>query len=274
MKKQRLIIFLALLCLMSASYAKTSSTAHLSYRIILDGKGIGEMRLSHIFHDNGKLEDIALVSTANISGWWGDWSMQTQSRFQFDNATPVNFVHRINENDQSHYIHGERQGSELWASVTEVKTQKQLSDEEFVGTALSITSQFVPAIGTAMSVGALLSDEDPTKGQKIAMKDFDLTEEQISAYISQQGYNFVDHAVKILNTETLKIEQYVMNTKGKMVLSLADRAFDCHVIHITGKGRDTTYWIAEENDHAFLIKETGKDSGDAYEVRLKNIIWE
>jgi hypothetical protein len=245
---------------------------HFDYDILSEGQVIGDLKISRTFSADNHEENIAMVSKIHISGWWGEASIRTQSLMLFRSLKPVNFDHKVTQDGKSFYIRGEQQDQDIWASAIEVKTQKQMSDEEFTGTALSILSEFVPPVGVALSIGSALDEGDKReKGHKIPLSAFDLTPETLPRFAQENGYHFSNDKFSVLESNELTIEPYILNTEGEEVLFLNENKLVCHKIAIQKPKGHSIYWIAEQDGIAFLVKEKGEDDDGPYKIMLKNV---
>jgi hypothetical protein len=92
---------------------------------------------------------------------------------------------------------------------------------------------------------------------------------ELPLFLQRHNYRLPANELRLLDTETLQVKPYSVEQRGEEELSLDGRTFHCRVFSITASKKESSYWIAEDELGAFLVKERGKDEGVAYEILLK-----
>ncbi|MCG8382219.1 MAG: hypothetical protein MJA28_08390 [Gammaproteobacteria bacterium] len=246
----------------------------LNYEVFSDKQKIGDIHKEHAFVMNSedRYEQVTISTQVRASGWWGSWSLDTESRYVFSGLDVLRFGHKITEDGKKFHVVGEKLEDRLWASASEVKTQQLIDDDAFFNLALAITNKAPSPGGEALIGEGLLGDG--AKAQKeirIPMKSFVSTVEKLPSLARTHGYRLSGIKVEFLDSGELEIVSYVLNSVEQETLSIDGHEYDCYVIEAKTPEGEAKYWIAEVQGEVFLVRETGHDSDGPYEIVLREL---
>ena len=263
----------------AASYAETLSfqAVESHYAIFIDGDEAGEAaqrRVTGLSPEPSTLR-IDESSQFHFDGDWGEIRLSNVSAFNLTPDGLKSFDHKLAENDANFRIRGEQLNGGLWCSAYQVMTKQekkqQTEDEMLTDVGVQAVTKAVPYLGTALQLVSLLGAGEEKEGElQIPLQDFDAALREFPLFFQRQNYRIPANQLRLLDTETLEINRYSAEYLGEEELNAAGQIFHCHVVSLKTKKREMTYWIAEDELSAFIVKERGKDDGVAYEIVLES----
>lgn len=104
---------------------------------------------------------------------------------------------------------------------------------------------------------------------EIESKYFDATLEGLPRHIMKSDSIVPQTDIRLLDTTTLSIEPYTILEHGHQAITAGGNKYTCRLVKMKTPVGDSTYWIAEDDLGAFVVKESGTDADGPYEVVMK-----
>ncbi len=242
------------------------------YDLVAGGYDIGDISVTRTRQADGENSVFTVVENLSIKlpSAMEKWEMNLAGKTAINDDGIVSFDYKIKENQQNWRIFGERHGLELWCAARKLLTPKE-RDEEDLATLLSIAiTNTVPYAGDALTVASLLDPDNGGEGEvRIPLNTFDTTTTQLASFLMNKPKGLQKETFKVLNTAELTIETLTFEEVKQEQLELSGQTFNSRVFKATKAKGESTYWLAEDDLGAFLVKESGKDKDGPYEIILK-----
>ncbi len=240
------------------------------YDLVAEGYDIGDISVTRKRPADNSSYHIAENLSVKIPSGKGQWEMTLTGKTAINHDGIVSFDYKIKENQQNWRIFGERHGLELWCAARKLLTPEE-RDEEDLATLLSIAiTNTVPYAGDALTVVSLLDPDNGGEGEvRIPLNTFDTTTTQLVSFLMNKPKGLQKETFKVLNTAELTIETLTLEEVKQEQLELSGQTFNSRVFKATKAKGESTYWLAEDDLGAFLVKESGKDKDGPYEIILK-----
>jgi len=242
------------------------------YDLISDGDDIGDISITRTRHVDAENSFYTVEEniSSKVSSFWGQWEMTLTGKTVVNNDGIVSFDYKIKENKENWRIFGERHNLEFWCSARKVLTKNEKDEEDILAISSMVAAKTIPYAGEALTVIGMLNNDGDREGEiRIPLHSFETTSGQLASFLKRKPKGLKKEKVKVFDTSELKIEPHIFEEANQVQIRISGRTFNCRVFKATKPKGESTYWVAEDDLGAFLVKESGKDGDSPYEVILK-----
>jgi hypothetical protein len=165
-------------------------------------------------------------------------------------------------------------GDELWASYAQVQNLTEKEEEEFVGLALTLASNVVSGLGTALGVAQLLFSDNETQPDnlRISTSAYDTSFSNLPFYWSGKQYNLPGQ-LNVFDSGKLAVKTYHIEYLGQKTLqsgSEEEVAITSHYKLQAPNDQPLEVWLStSEQNSPYFYQVVGADDAGPFHIVFK-----
>jgi hypothetical protein len=268
-KTSRFPLFaLAILCLNSVTLNGETTERRLSYTVNFEGYPAGKLSTIDGYVDGSHTTTIT-VGEINLEPLGEDFRLVINSEVTWADTSPTGFDHFFIGNEERWHLKGETHGPDMIITAAKVRTPDEIKNRELMGLAGLVAANTIPYADAAMTVLGLFGNEEPEGEWAIPLKGIELTDLELVEHLMALPEWKGQKKLVVFLTEAFEEQKLKVTCMPDETVEVPAGQFPCRVFKIKAKEGIATYWITDDEQYGIMtVKETGKEDGIRYEVKL------